>query len=69
MHIRSYHANCLATGTSAAQQTTVLHHYRALTVTEIAATAAHRLVAAGRATLATFAVTVIELQTMLRFAG
>ena len=72
MHIRSYHASCLATSTSAAQQTTVEHH-RALTFAAgMSATDAYHLVAAatvGRATLAAFAATKIESQTMLRFAG
>ena len=72
MHIRSYHASCSAASTSAAQQTTVEHH-RALTFAAgMSATDAHHLVAAatvGRATLAAFAATKIESQTMLRFAG
>ena len=61
MHIRSYHANCLAAGTSAAQQTMVEHH-RALIAAGIVAIA-HRLVAAavaGRANLVAFAEAAIE---------
>ena len=61
MHIRNYHANCLAAGTSVVQQTTVEHH-QALTIAGIVVATGHRLVvaAAGRAALATFAKIVIE---------